>query len=867
MKCKRILVLIILLLILKKISFSQNNEIVSDVIYNDYNVKLFAKFQEGNKFATDSSAEINTLIKLNDTPKWITYKKEREYKDDLGFIHKVYQQYYREYLIVGASYVLHEESEELKYANGFYAEIPEISLIPTISEDKILENMRDILTNDSRNKNLLIENKGFVICNDYVHKDNVYRLTYKILIQDDESQTFAYYYVDGHTGEILAIQNLICNINSNGTAQTNYSGTKSIVTDSYNTQYRLQENRQGVSIITLNKHNLDDISTVTSVDFIDNDNNWTTLEHPFDKYAHDAHWAAEKIFDYWKTVHNRNSIDNNGLRMLSQVHYKTNYNNASWNSHPDVLAVFYGDGDGVTYSNFATLDVCAHEFGHGIAQYTANFNLLTYESMAISEGFADIWGVVIENWAMPNSPPKNKWLIEEENKLTSPFYEIKIDNPNLINYGDTYNSGSYWGNNYRRMSTVLSYWFYLLAEGGGCVTSNDYGNNVYISSIGIDKAAKIAYRTLQLLNSSADFNMVRIMSIQAATELYGANSNELISVKNAWYAVGVGTDKYPYNLPTYSIYGPSVLCSSNPQGTFSINNLPSGASNVTWTTSYNLYVPNNGNNNTNPITIARVPSEPHVGGGVIWASFTVPYTYTIGTCTISGTTNYNLQKNITLTTTGGSANTVASIKRRCMSNANISQTCLEQGDINDFCIVTTSNPSNLIVTDVTWSVNNGASIIVPSGYSNVSIYIPSAGTYTVTAVITYNNCSVKTLTKTLTTGNCPCDVHWDDAARHSSNPIVPSLEDVYIEKKGLQEETKSIEIYPNPVNDDKLYVKLKDFAEDFYYKIISIDGRILDTKSKIQDNFINVKELPNGIYFLDILNNGEKSLHKFIINK
>lgn len=59
MKIRQILVLITLLLLINKITYSQNNEIISDVIYNDYKVKLFAKFQEGNKFATDSASEIN----------------------------------------------------------------------------------------------------------------------------------------------------------------------------------------------------------------------------------------------------------------------------------------------------------------------------------------------------------------------------------------------------------------------------------------------------------------------------------------------------------------------------------------------------------------------------------------------------------------------------------------------------------------------------------------------------------------------------------------------------------------------------------------------------------------------------------------
>jgi len=574
--------LLFLLTFIIAIGFSQGNIATSEILLDENNLKSFVKFRDDNKYATDSISEISVLVELNNRNTAIGYKKEREYKDDLGFTHKVYQQYYNDILVVGASYVVHTVENDIKYINGNAANISGISIQPKVLENDVLRIVKNDIKLDTGTK-IIIENKGLVICKDYLLGGKDYNLAYKILVLENSMPIYKYYYVDANSLKILAIQDLMCFVNSNGSVQTSYSGTQNITADSYNNQYRLQENRQGVNIITKNCQNNTPGLDQFTIEVIDNDNNWTISEHPIDKQAHDAHWASEKIFDYWKTVHNRNSIDNNGLRMRSYIHFNTNYNNAAWAPHPDILSAYYGDGDGVTYSSFNTLDICAHEFGHAITQYTANFNTLTYESEGLYEGFSDIWSAAIEDWATPNSPTKNKWLMGEENTLTPPYFERRMDIPNSINYADTY-GGSHWSStvSYRK-STVLSYWFYLLGEGGDCITTNDFGNNIYVGSIGMNKAAKIAYRTLQLLNSSADFNMARTMSIQATEELFGINSSELISVKNAWYAVGLGSQSsipYPSNsIPALAVSGSGSICSGSQ--IYAINNLPPGAT-VVW---------------------------------------------------------------------------------------------------------------------------------------------------------------------------------------------------------------------------------------------------------------------------------------------
>jgi len=82
---------------------------------------------------------------------------------------------------------------------------------------------------------------------------------------------------------------------------------------------------------------------------------------------------------------------------------------------------------------------------------------------------------------------------------------------------------------------VANRWFYLLVNGGTV-------NGITVEGIGFDKAEIIAYRTLTyFLGITSTFTSTRDASITAASQLYGTESCEARSVRNAWAAVGVGT--------------------------------------------------------------------------------------------------------------------------------------------------------------------------------------------------------------------------------------------------------------------------------------------------------------------------------------
>lgn len=90
-----------------------------------------------------------------------------------------------------------------------------------------------------------------------------------------------------------------------------------------------------------------------------------------DETVNNAYNYVGQVFDYFRDVMGRNSIDNLGMDMVINVHFGEKYQNAFWDGDEIIL----GDGDGKIFSNFSrSLDVIAHELAHGITQFSANLN-------------------------------------------------------------------------------------------------------------------------------------------------------------------------------------------------------------------------------------------------------------------------------------------------------------------------------------------------------------------------------------------------------------------------------------------------------------------------------------------------------------
>ncbi|WP_256761051.1 S-layer homology domain-containing protein [Cohnella sp. WQ 127256] len=125
----------------------------------------------------------------------------------------------------------------------------------------------------------------------------------------------------------------------------------------------------------------------------------------FDFNAVNVQFYTGFVYEYFKNKHNRNSIDDNGMNLVSIVNYEEiqgeNYENTFW----DGSYMFYGNG----YCYTCALDLIGHELTHGITQYTSGLEY-RHQSGALNESFSDIFGNLIE---MEYKGTDN-WLINED---------------------------------------------------------------------------------------------------------------------------------------------------------------------------------------------------------------------------------------------------------------------------------------------------------------------------------------------------------------------------------------------------------------------------------------------------------------------
>ncbi len=541
---KRIFTLLILTLFISASTFAQE---VEKELLDRNGYPTFVKF-DTKKQAVSKSETKTILANLFNFSKNDEYKTLRSEKDQVGFTHERFQQYYKGIKVENGIYIVHSRNDVIESLNGEYKLIKEINTTANISIEEATKKAKAFVNAKeymSENKSMRYKPELVVVAHDYgKHPKAVHEmvLAYKIDVYATQPLSRAFIYVDAQNGKIVHINTLIKNAVETGSADTRYSGTKNITTDSYNGSYRLRDYSRGDGIITYDCNTSTNYSS--AVDFTDSDNNWTSAEYDNsakDNGALDAHWAGMKTYDYWQDVHGRNSFDGNGALMKTYVHFDSNYDNAYWNGS------VFTFGDGSSFDILTSLDVFGHEFGHAVCSYTAD---LTYssESGALNEAFSDIWGCAIE---FRYAPEKDNWQMGEDigSALRS------ISDPKSKGLPDTYlgdnwetSSADYYG--VHTNNGPFCYWFYLISEGGS--GTNDNNDSYSVTAIGIDKAEQIAFRIENVyMTSSSDYADARTFAIQAAKDLYGTGSQEEISVTNAMYAIGVG-EAYGGTTPTPS---------------------------------------------------------------------------------------------------------------------------------------------------------------------------------------------------------------------------------------------------------------------------------------------------------------------------
>ena len=674
----------------------EGNNTDSNFTFDSVSETIVIRFTESsstsaNDFFTAFSSRLQ--ITANDT-----FRLLKTEQDNIGYTHYRFQQQFKGIPLDGVQFLLHEKNGKLTSANGNFFSGLDINTTANILKEEAIQRAIEFvgaekyLWNNPKEEQFLKTIKKDINATYYpkaelviaptngIYAKENFRLCYKVNIFSEIPYDNVDVYIDALTGETINKIGKIANADVIGTANTLYSGTKTISMENNSGTYRLREALRPIQ--TYNMQN-----SLNEVDFTNSSSNWTTKEmvlssitissvnnnwidalddtsnsskpdvyiqvkdannnviwSTYYKYYEntsfpitikssvylppnsqytlniydydsptssqllgsfninptignslyssngtsgsifidaknspglDAHWGAETVFDYFKIKHNRNSFDNSGGSIISFVHtnlidggYSAN-NNAAWTGN----YMIYGDGDSEEGPQSA-LDVCGHELTHAVINYSSGL-IYQAESGALNESFADIFGTAIEFYDSPSA----NYTISEKTFFQSGGFNRSLKEPKLKNQPNTY-QGDFWQNPFcgspilknndncgvHTNSGVQNYWFYLLCEGKSGYIDDKNTNPTYsVTKIGIDKASNIAYRNLvYYLTPYSTYKSAYLSSLIAVEDLYptinGVYSQEYNSVRQAWYAVGVGSN------PALSCEGITNLTAQN--GTF-----------------------------------------------------------------------------------------------------------------------------------------------------------------------------------------------------------------------------------------------------------------------------------------------------------
>lgn len=261
-----------------------------------------------------------------------------------------------------------------------------------------------------------------------------------------------------------------------------------------------------------------------------------------DQAADEAFEGAGHVYDFLESVMGRKSIDQKGMRIDATVHYGHNWLNAFWNGQQLVA----GDGDGTFFDRFtASLDVIAHELGHGVIQYDCDLEY-KHQSGALNEHFADVIGTMVKQWVKNQAADQADWLIGDE---------IFAPDKQGVALRSLKEPGTAYG--YPDADPILGHdpqprhmKDYIVLDddeddGGVHINSGIPNHAFYLAAIEMggrswEKVGRIWYIAMhRKLTPSSQFHDAAMATMEAAAELFGEGSKEQDVVRHAWEQVGI----------------------------------------------------------------------------------------------------------------------------------------------------------------------------------------------------------------------------------------------------------------------------------------------------------------------------------------
>jgi Zn-dependent metalloprotease len=249
-----------------------------------------------------------------------------------------------------------------------------------------------------------------------------------------------------------------------------------------------------------------------------------------EQHATLAHWVTWRSYQYFLNRFGMNGT--NGQGAIADVFIAPAYDEgASWTYATRMMRI------GQVGNNIlSTVDIVGHEYGHGVSHHLVGGWLHgNGENIALSEGFSDIIGSIMERELLPNGGGPNEdwyWQMGE-----NAFYVRNMANPTLRNHPWTYQQPGFWDfslNDVHRNAGVLNKWFHTLTTGKT--------PNGDIAHISFEDAVSVVYWGLENY-IYGDYNYPNAANAlrMAAGAVFGECSPQQRAVAAAWGAVGLPT--------------------------------------------------------------------------------------------------------------------------------------------------------------------------------------------------------------------------------------------------------------------------------------------------------------------------------------
>jgi len=253
-----------------------------------------------------------------------------------------------------------------------------------------------------------------------------------------------------------------------------------------------------------------------------------------DAAINEAYSYSGSTYNFYRRIFNRNSLDDNGMTLISSTHLGQRLNNAFWTGEQ----MCYGDGDGQIFIRFTkSFDVVGHELTHGVISHTCNL-IYANESGALNEHFADVFGSLVKQWSKRQTVTRADWLIGAD--IMGPRTSAK--SLRTFKAGKAYENDPLLGTD-PQPKHLRDKYTGSSDNGGVHINSGIPNHAFYLTAMEIggrawQRAGQIWYKTMLKLHANSSFADMVESTAETAVTLYGANSKEHRAVTKAWKSVG-----------------------------------------------------------------------------------------------------------------------------------------------------------------------------------------------------------------------------------------------------------------------------------------------------------------------------------------